>query len=167
MRFVDAFFQYAYSSNPFIHKACFNVNTASRYLVLAVLLFGLTYASRENISDYNEYFDVVEFLIFEGPELQQFLRQEEHPVISKEIIQLIQAAILMIELQGSYSNVEIKRRIRFQRLPTLILVVRLLNLTKVVNDIVLDGHITTLEEYLHKETLVRLVMPSIPAIETC
>lgn len=73
----------------------------------------------------------------------------------------------MIELQGSHSNVEIKRRIRFQRLPTLILVVRLLILTKVVNDIVLDGHITTLEACLHKETLVMLGIPSIPAIETC
>lgn len=49
----------------------------------------------------------------------------------------------------------------------MILVVRLLILTKVVNDIVLDGHITTLEACLHKETLVMLGIPSIPAIETC
>jgi hypothetical protein len=159
MRFVNAFFQYAYSSNPFIHKASFNVNTASWYLVLAILLFGFTYASPGNSSAYNEYYDVVEYLIFEGSEFQRLLRQKEHPLISKEIIQLIQAAILMIELQGSQSDVEIKRRIRVQRLPALISVVRLLNLTKVVNDTVLDGHIATLEEFLHKETLVRLVMP--------
>lgn len=161
MRFVDAFFQYAYSSNPFIHKASFNVNTASRYLVLAVLLFGLTYASPENASAYNEYFNVVEFLIFEGPEFQQLLRQKENPVISKEIIQLIQAAILVIELQGSKSDVEIKRRTRVQRLPVLISMARMLNLTKVVNDIVLNGRTASLEEFLHKETLVRLVMPYI------
>ncbi|KAF3387475.1 hypothetical protein F1880_001534, partial [Penicillium rolfsii] len=157
MRFVDAFFQYAYSSNPFIHKASFNVNTASRYLVLAILCYGLTYASRENTSAYNESFNVVEFLIFEGSEFQQLLRQKEHLVISQEIIQLIQAAILIIELQGSRSDVETKRRIRVQRLPTLIFVIRLLNLTKMVNDIVLNGQIATLEEWLNKETLVRLV----------
>jgi hypothetical protein len=167
MRFVDAFFQYAYSSNPFIHKASFNVNTASRYLVLAMLLFGLTYASPENASAYNEYLNVVEFHIFEGPEFQQILRQKEHPVISKEIIQLIQAAILVLELQGSQHDVEIKRRIRVQRLPILISVVRFLDLTKVVNDIVLDGKIATLEECLHKETLVRLVMPYLSTIESC
>jgi hypothetical protein len=129
-----------------------------------MLLFGLTYASPENASAYNEYLHVVEFLIFEGPEFQQLLRQKKHSVISKEIIQLIQAAILVIELQGSQHDVEIKRRIRVQRLPTLISVVRLLDLTKVVNDIVLDGKIATLEECSHKETLVRLVMPSIYAI---
>jgi hypothetical protein len=166
MRFVNGFFEYAYSSNPFIHKASFNVNSASRYLVLAILLFGLTYAFPENASAYSEYFDVVEYLIFEGPEFQQLLHQKEHPVISPEIIQLIQAAILMIELQGSQSNVEIKRRIRVQRLPALIFVVRLLNLTKVVNDTVLDDHIATLEEYSHKETLVRLVVSSIYELET-
>lgn len=157
MRFVNAFFQHAYSSNPFIHKASFNVNTASRSLVLAILLFGLTYASPENASAYSEYFDVVEYLIFEGPEFQQLLRQKEHPVISTAIIQLMQAAILIIELQGSQAKVEIKRRIRVQRLPALIFVVRLLNLTKMVNDTVLDGHVVTLEENLRTETLVRLV----------
>lgn len=158
MRFVNAFFQYAYSSNPFIHKASFNVNTASRHLVLAILLYGLTYSSAEHASAYSEYYDVVEYLIFEGPEFQQLLKQEKHPVLSTAIIQLIQAAILIIELQGSHAKLEIKRRIRVQRLPALIFVVRLLNLTKFVNSTVLDGNVTTLEEHMHKETLVRLVV---------
>lgn len=158
MRFVNAFFQYAYSSNPFIHKASFNVNSASRYLVLAILLFGLTYAAPESASAYDEWYDVVEYLIFEGSEFQQLLSENKRPVLSTATIHLIQAAILMIELQGSQAKVEVKRRIRVQRLPALIFVVRMLNLTKVVNNTVIDGQIVTLEKWWHRETLVRLVI---------
>jgi hypothetical protein len=106
---------------------------------------------------------VVEYLIFEKSESEQLLRQKEVLVISTAIIQLIQAKILVIELQVSQAKVEIKTRIRVQRLPALIFVIRSLNLTKLVNDIVLDGYLVTLEGYLQKETLVRLAALSIPS----
>jgi hypothetical protein len=36
--------------------------------------------------------------------------------------------------------------------------VRLLDMTKAVNDTVLDDELSNLREYIHKETLVRLVV---------
>ncbi len=70
-------------------------------------MFGLTYASPENTSSHDERYDVV--LIFEGLEFQQLLRQREHSIPTTAIIQLAQAAILLFELQGSQSTVEVKR----------------------------------------------------------
>lgn len=156
--FVDGFFENAYKSNPFIHKASFNINTASPHLLLAILLLGSTCVSPEDASTAEVYCDAVEYSIFEGPEFRRLLFEEKSPGPSYGNIELIQASILLIELQASRPQLEVKRRIRVQRLPAIVSLVRLLNLTRAVNDTTIDNETMDLTEYVHKEVLVRFVV---------
>ncbi|KAF9885361.1 hypothetical protein FE257_012978 [Aspergillus nanangensis] len=147
----------AYNSNPFIHKASFNVNTASPALLLGIILLGSTYVSPEDASAAVEYHTLAEYIVFEGPEFRQLLYEDKNPGLSAANIQLIQAALLVIGLQGSRSQLEANRRMRVQRVPALVSVARLLNLTRVVNDAIVDVQLLNVERYVHEETLVRIM----------
>lgn len=161
-RFVRAFFEIAYNEAPFIHKASFNVNTASTHLLLAVILFGANCLSQEDTTAAEEYYDLVEYSAFESPEFRQLL-YGKNPHLCSTSIQLIQASTIFIILQSSRPELEAKRRVRVQRMPALVSVVRSLNLTRAVNDIVLDDRMSNVDEYIHEETLVRLVISKVHA----
>ncbi|KAL5364219.1 hypothetical protein BJX96DRAFT_156941, partial [Aspergillus floccosus] len=156
IRSVNAFFDMVYNSNPIIYRASFNINTVSLNLVLAVLLIGATCLSPEDARAAEEFYNATEYCIFEGPGFRRILYEEENPVPSAEKIQLVQASILIM-LQGFKGPLEVRRRVRIQRFPALVSVVRLLGMTKVVNDTNLDDELSNLQEYIHKETLVRLM----------
>lgn len=98
MRFVEHSLPVHIRRQSFYPQGLFNADSASRYLVLAIVLFGLPYAFAEDTSAHNEWYDVVEYLIFEGHEFQQLPRQREHPIPTTAIIQLVQAASLLFEL---------------------------------------------------------------------
>lgn len=158
IRFVNAFFDNSNHSNCFAYKGSFNVNTASTQLLLAILLLGATCISPEDAATAEKFSERFEYSVFESPEFQRLLYQENHPTPSRENIQLVQAAMLTIVLRPSTGQLETERRIRIQRVPALVSAVRLLNLTQVLNDTVLDGEKANLDEYIRRETLVRLVM---------
>ncbi|GAB1218143.1 hypothetical protein ATERTT37_007395 [Aspergillus terreus] len=157
IRFVNAFFDIVYNSNPIIYRASFNINTTSLNLVLAVLLIGATCLSPEDAGAAEEFYHATEYCIFEGTEFRRILYEEENPFPSADNIQLIQASILIM-LQGFKGPLEVRRRVRTQRFAALVSIVRLLGMTKAVNDTVLDDEMSNLREYIHKETLVRLVV---------
>ncbi|KAL4888609.1 hypothetical protein BDV59DRAFT_196337 [Aspergillus ambiguus] len=93
VRFVNSFFENAYNSVPCIHKASFNINTSSLHLGL-------------NAKAAEEYFDISEYSIFEGIEFRRLVYEEIHPRLTSGTIQLIQAALLTIMLQGSKNQLE-------------------------------------------------------------
>ncbi|KAG2412878.1 hypothetical protein HFD88_010435 [Aspergillus terreus] len=156
IRFVNAFFDIVYNSNPIIYRASFNITTTSLNLVLAVLLIGATCLSPEDAGGAEEFYHATEYCIFEGTEFRRILYEEENPCPSADNIQLIQASILIM-LQGFKGPLEVRRRVRIQRFPALVSIVRLLGMTKAVNDTVLGDELSNLREYIHKETLVRLM----------
>ncbi|GES58092.1 hypothetical protein ATEIFO6365_0004024300 [Aspergillus terreus] len=156
IRFVNAFFDMVYNSNPIIYRASFNINTASLNLVLAVLLIGATCLSPEDAGAAEEFYHATEYCIFEGTEFRRILYEEENPFPSADNIQLIQASILIM-LQGFKGPLEVRRRVQIQRYPALVSIVRLLDMTRAVNDTVLDDELSNRWEYIHKETLVRLM----------
>jgi hypothetical protein len=153
-RFVNSFFENSADGDRFIHKASFNVNTASTTLLSTILLLGATCASPSDAAVAEEYATLVEYSVFEDVEFRQLLYHDRNPQQSKENIELVQAAVLILTLQGSRDRVEVKRRIRIQRFPSLVSVARSLNLTQVINNNPLNGR--DLGDYIHKETLVRL-----------
>ncbi|BCR86811.1 uncharacterized protein ACHE_30798S [Aspergillus chevalieri] len=157
IRFVNAFFDNSNHSNCFVYKGSFNVNTASTQLLLAILLLGATCISPEDAATAEKFSERFEYSVFESPEFQRLLYQENHPTPSRENIQLVQAAMLTIVLRPSTGQLETERRIRIQRVPALVSAVRLLNLTQVLNDTVLDGEKANLDEYIRRETLVRIM----------
>ncbi|KAI9373636.1 hypothetical protein BJX61DRAFT_533032 [Aspergillus egyptiacus] len=155
VRSINAFFDRVYNSNPIIYRASFNINTTSLNLVLAVLLLGATCLSPEDASAAEVYYEAAEYCIFEGQEFRRLLYEEEHPLLSAENIQLIQASLLIM-LLGFKGPLEVRRRVRIQRFPALVSIVRLLDMTKAINNIVLNEDLTNLQNYIHKETVVRL-----------
>ncbi|KAL4781354.1 hypothetical protein BJX76DRAFT_363585 [Aspergillus varians] len=157
IRFVNAFFNNANHSNCIIHKGSFNVNTASTNLVLAIILLGATSISPEDAATADALSEAVEHSVFEGPEFKHLLYQEAHPTPSPAYIQLVQAAGLILVLRISTGQLAARRRIRIQRIPALVSAARLLKLTQVLNDTVQDSWTADYDEYIHKETLVRIM----------
>lgn len=156
LKFVTSFFQHCYTSDRFVHEASFNVNTVSTALLLAVVLLGATCASPADAALAEQYLTVAEYLVFENTGFHQLLYHDENPPQSRKNIELVQAAIIVMYLQSASDQVEFKRRIRIQRFPSLVSVIRSLRLTQAINDTPLSSREFVLQDYVHKETLVRL-----------
>ncbi|GAD97637.1 predicted protein [Paecilomyces variotii No. 5] len=154
VRFVTSFFQHCYNGDSFVHQASFNVNTVSTAVLLAVILLGAMSASPYDAAIAQEYLTAAEYLVFEDTEFCQLLYSEGNPPRSRSNIELLQAAIIVAYLQYACDQVEIKRRIRTQRFPSLVSVVRSLKLTEAIND-TLRSEEFVLQNFVDKETLVR------------
>ncbi|KAJ9218160.1 transcriptional regulator family: Fungal Specific TF [Paecilomyces variotii] len=157
LKFVTSFFQHCYTSDRFVHEASFNVNTVSTALLLAVVLLGATCASPADAALAEQYLTVAEYLVFENTGFHQLLYHDENPPQSRKNIELVQAAIIVMYLQSASDQVEFKRRIRIQRFPSLVSVIRSLRLTQAINDTPLSSREFVLQDYVHKETLVRII----------
>ncbi|KAK6824424.1 hypothetical protein RU639_005165 [Aspergillus parasiticus] len=152
--FVSAFFEHSYKGIRFIHKASFNVHTISAQLLLAITLMGATCVSPQDASSAEGYSDVAEYMIFDGPEFDKALNIG-NASLSRENMEILQAAMLISVIQWSKDDVSIKRRIRTQRFPALVCAARALRLTQVTNDAVSDTESLDLDRYFYRESLVR------------
>ncbi|KAE8340567.1 hypothetical protein BDV24DRAFT_175257 [Aspergillus arachidicola] len=152
--FVSAFFEHSYKGIRFIHKASFNVHTISAQLLVAIALMGGACVSPQDASSAEGYSDVAEYLIFEGPEFGKVLNID-NPSLTRENMEILQAAMLISVIQWSKGDVTINRRIRTQRFPALVCAARALRLTQVTNDAVSDTESLDLDRYFYRESLVR------------
>lgn len=122
---VWAFFRYFHSQFPILHPASFDVRTVSPPLLLAVVLFGSMSCSPSDVSlAMRQFFGVAEAHIFD----QLLLRTmpqccQETWTINTEI-ELFQASLLFVILQNNSNDLTTRRRLRLQRIPSLIAAVR-------------------------------------------
>ncbi|KAI9041340.1 uncharacterized protein KD926_006916 [Aspergillus affinis] len=100
--------------------------------------------------------DLVHHSLFGGPEFRRILYSKDPP-LSEDNIQLVQAAMLMMVLQAAREVFDINRRIRTQCFPALVSVIRSLGLTRVLNGTEHYGQPAILDDYVHQETLVRII----------
>lgn len=152
--YVHSFFDHSSHTNCVIHRASFSVNTASTHLLLVVIILGAVCISHEDAVVAQSFSEIVQLSIFEGPEFQQILSSRSPPR-SKENVQLVQAAMLVVVLRSGKEEFEINRRFRIKWFPALVSIVRSLRLTQAINNVKPDRQAADLDDYIHQETLVR------------
>ncbi|PYI03589.1 hypothetical protein BO78DRAFT_409772 [Aspergillus sclerotiicarbonarius CBS 121057] len=142
--FLEALLDNPFNAH-FFHTASFNPNTASVNLLLTMVLLGATYITSHNASDLAQYSEIAESLIFDDPEFQTLVHgRNSSPPDERRILEMLQAALFAII-----------RRLRVQRFPAVITIIRTLNLTDITNDLI--PYSSTWESYLLREGLVRVM----------
>lgn len=120
--FVCDYFHYFHDQFPVLHKPTFDSQTASLALLLTVVLFGsmASYPSDVSIA-IRQFFDVAEAYIFDHLISKHLLHEACN--IHHEI-ELLQAALLFLMVQNNSNDLTTRRRLRSQRIPTLVAAVR-------------------------------------------
>ncbi|PLB52453.1 hypothetical protein P170DRAFT_402660 [Aspergillus steynii IBT 23096] len=154
--YVHSFFDHSSHTNCIIHRASFNVNKTSTHLLLVIILLGAVCMSPEDAVAAQNFSDLVQRSVLEGPDFQRML-YIKHPPRSKDNIQLVQAALLVTVLQSGKEEFEVNRRIHTQWFPALISVIRSLGLTQEMNGIDPRRQEASLDDYIYQEILVRMM----------
>ncbi|PYH62019.1 Zn(II)2Cys6 transcription factor [Aspergillus niger CBS 101883] len=153
-KYTEAFLENAFHTH-YLNPAAFNLNKASKLLVLTMVLLGAVYSNPYYSDDLAAHSNATEHLVFEGPAFKDLLLGKGDSLNSRGTLETLQAAMLVIILQSYKESPDSMRRIRLQRMPTIFTVIRMLELNKIVNDC-LPGA-SDWDTYLLREGLVRVV----------
>lgn len=124
--FVSSFFQYFHYSFPVLHKPTFDIQTVSIALLLLVMFFGSLSARSSDISiAMSHFYRVVEAYIFDHVVALQ-IRHPQTPAIcvDNEELEVLQAGLLALVLMNNSNDLPTRRRLRLQRIPSLVTAVR-------------------------------------------
>jgi hypothetical protein len=125
-RFVHLYWERWHFNGPIVHKATFDINTASTEMIFAFALTGAFMSNDEaDVTGARSWLDIVEELVFRHPLLS------EHPVSPtcegqsmslRERLELIQAALMISVLQNWEGSEVSRKRIRRSRFSSVIFV---------------------------------------------
>ncbi|KAI9159188.1 hypothetical protein HJFPF1_07196 [Paramyrothecium foliicola] len=124
-QFVWAFFHYFHSQFPILHRATFDVRTVSMPLLLAVVLFGsMSFYPSDNFLAMRQFFAVAESYIFDQSLFRKMPQCSREAWGINDEIELLQAGLLIVMMQNNNTDLITRRRIRVQRIPSLISTIR-------------------------------------------
>ncbi|GME64804.1 ATPase P-type K/Mg/Cd/Cu/Zn/Na/Ca/Na/H-transporter [Neofusicoccum parvum] len=130
-QYLSAFLHRCHHEIPVVHRPTFSVETASTALLLAMVMIGSMFcAPRDDTFSARRFIGIAEEFIYNQelftrhPRHFQNRAAEAHP----EDIQTVQAALIIAILQSGMNDIQTRRRIRVQRHPQLVAVVRSLDL---------------------------------------
>lgn len=136
------------------HWPTFDPEKVSLHLLLAVVLTGTVYLQCLNQSSppyiNTALLELAEKYIYK--ELKELSSRGVSPVISRHMLEICQAAVLMNTLEGSANHIESRRRIASKRIPTLVGVLRKANMMSLKHE---PGK--SWEDFVHRETCIRVV----------
>ncbi|KAL1798456.1 hypothetical protein ACET3X_002493 [Alternaria dauci] len=123
--FVWSFFRYFHFSFPILHKPTFDLQTASLPLLLTLVLFG-TLSSNDSDSSIaiRQFHHIAEAYIFDKLVSWQMLQTPQPAFINNDELELIQASILFVVFLSNVDDLATRRRIRLQRMPSIIAAMR-------------------------------------------
>lgn len=125
--FLGAHFDFSHYDLPIVHRSTFSAREASIPLLLAILMNGSLFAPpNDSALAVRSFFRVAEDFIF-----VHLLGHYEAPSLNPDCVQTIQAAHLTAFVQYNMRDLETQRRIRTQRFPILVSLLRSLGLTTV------------------------------------
>ncbi|KAI4688217.1 uncharacterized protein J4E84_005147 [Alternaria hordeiaustralica] len=123
--FVRAFFRYFHYSFPILHKPTFDIQTVSFPLLLALVLFGsLPTLESDTSIGVRRFSHVAEAYVFDQLVLQQTSQADHSAWVDDEHLQLLQAGLLFLVFLNNSNDIVTRRRIRLQRIPSLVAAVR-------------------------------------------
>lgn len=137
--YVKAYFdQIVRPRSRIVLKSTFRLEEVSTPLLLSLFLMGATCDNDEEVKSLVvECAEIAEYAVFENPVFRKltYQRGEVHwGLLTKEEIEIIQAAILMALLEIASPRPEARRRTRIQWYPALVSVARASGLTRVRNE---------------------------------
>jgi hypothetical protein len=125
VRFISAFFTSFHPHTPFLHRPSFDIDTVSAPLLLATSLLGSVFSTpNDDALSARCFFELGEEYVFGL--LREIFTHRNRPI--KEIIQIVQAAVLMHALQVNSNQEGVRHRIRVHRFPEIVAAVRCLGL---------------------------------------
>lgn len=123
--FLGAHFDVCHYDIPIVHRSTFSARETSTPLLLAILMNGSLYAPpNDSALAVRSFFRDAEEFIF-----RHLLGHYEAPSLNPDCVQAIQAALLTTFVQYNMRDLETRRRIRTQRFPILVSLLRSLGLT--------------------------------------
>ncbi|KAJ5288779.1 hypothetical protein N7478_001809 [Penicillium angulare] len=160
--FIQAYFEKTVRPRSRIAlKSSFNLGSTSTPLLLPLFLLGAICSTHEQAkAQAVTYVDLAEIAVFETPTFLQLVYNQNNldsSTLTKDDIEIIQAAILVILIQLASPKQEARRRVRIQRYPALVSIARATSLTKVKNTWHDSSRPLNYEAFLRNETCIRSV----------
>ncbi|PVH72467.1 hypothetical protein DL98DRAFT_610666 [Cadophora sp. DSE1049] len=122
---VRGFFGCFHNHFPILHEPTFDCQKASLPLLLTVVLFGSMSSNPSDVFiSIRQFFGVAEAYVFGQLVSRQMLQSTQEAYNTKDDIELLQAGLLFLILQNNSNDQTTRRRIRLQRIPSLVAAVR-------------------------------------------
>jgi hypothetical protein len=122
---VWSFFHYFHYSFPILHKPSMDIQTVSLPLLLTLILFG---SMSSNLSDASitirQFSHVAEAYVFDQVVSRQMIQGPQATCIDNEELELLQAGLLFLVFLNNSNDFTTRRRLRLQRIPSLVTAVR-------------------------------------------
>lgn len=152
IRFTTAYFHLTHHHIPIVYRQSFGSHDTATTLLLAVTLAGaLRSPPQDDALSVRSLARLFEEYIFRYLEdIMATYGVSASPLESKWLLETLQAAILVNNVQFMVNNVVTRRRIRSRRLPVLVSVVRRLGPFAIRHSPDADG-----VQYLHEESCIR------------
>jgi hypothetical protein len=152
--YVAAFFSSFHPHTPFIHRPTFDIEQASPHVLLAVSLLGSIFATPHDDALCARYFfDLAEEHVFGV--LRGAIDGETYA--SSEIIEIVQAAVIMYSLQVNSNHEPIRHRMRVARFAEIVAAMRHLDLFRTVR--ASKKGMRTWEHFIADEVKIRFDNP--------
>jgi hypothetical protein len=125
VEFVSAFFTTFHPHTPFLHRPSFDIDTVSSPLLLATAFLGSVFSiPKDDALSSRCFFDLTEEYVFTL--LREIITHRNR--LSKESIEIVQAAVLVHALQVNSNQEGVRHRIRVHRFPEIVAAMRCLGL---------------------------------------
>ncbi|KAJ5116127.1 hypothetical protein N7456_000475 [Penicillium angulare] len=162
--FIEAYFDRTVRPRSrIVLKSSFNLGSTSTPLLLPLFLLGAICSTCEQAKfQAVTYVDLAETAVFESPTFLHLVYNQNNTdssTFTKNDIEIIQAAILVILIQLASPKQEARRRVRIQRYPALVSIARATSLTKIRNTWHDSSRPLNHEAFLRNETCIRSVNP--------
>ncbi|KAK7713823.1 hypothetical protein SLS57_007328 [Botryosphaeria dothidea] len=127
--FIRASFTHFFRNIAVIHLPTFDPETVALPLLLAAFMVGSVFTvPTDDALSVRQFLDIAEDYIFRVPEFQALVQDGPHGTVKRydELLEYVQAALLICSTQMSMNDRKTRRRIKTQRNPSLIAAVRAL-----------------------------------------
>lgn len=160
--FVWAFFRYFHYSFPILHNSTFDIQTVSFPLLLTLVLFGsMTTLESDASIGVRRFSHIAEAYIFDQLVSRQMLQADQSVLVNDEHLQLLQAGLLFLVFLNNSNDIVTRRRIRLQRIPSLVAAVRASGLfAHKQNHIVPGQHEYDWQGFINDEMRLRYCKPA-------
>lgn len=123
--FLNSFFSNYHPQMPIMHRPTFSLETASMALVVAIFAVGLaTSGSKQRSPKGRRLLGLIEEFIFTQNPFRRYLGRDNGCAATCSEFEVLQAAFIISTIQSGMHDITTRRRIRVERQPALVAVVR-------------------------------------------
>ncbi|KAF9630617.1 hypothetical protein BFW01_g1179 [Lasiodiplodia theobromae] len=124
--FVNSFFSNFHQQMPIMHRPTFSLETAPMALLVAIFAVGLAISSgtKQRSSKARRLLGLIEEYIFTQNPFRRYLGRDDGCAAASGEFEVLQAAFIISTIQSGMHDIATRRRIRVERNPVLVAVVR-------------------------------------------